>query len=658
MVCQVENVTEPRPAAKKRQTGFDCEFLECPPTTVQSECPVCLLVLREPHQVTCCGYAFCRVCIERIQTDKKSCPTCNREQFSVFPDLRLQRSLYEFRVWCPHKTEGCEWSGELSQLEKHVNESPKLHEQLNGCQFAEVECHHCCDLFQRRYVTGHQTEECIRRPFSCDYCGNYGADFEDVTTKHWPVCGFRPVPCPNECGVYPERQNLKHHVSTNCPLTVVNCDFHYAGCEVQLPRKDMPAHLAENLVLHTTKLVASMQEKIQALTLETTALRNALTEKESEIAKQESEIAQLKARQEGDHSSLQAVQAMQSHGVLPVEFTMTEFEKRKRDSDEWFSEPFYSHPRGYKLCLNVNANGRDHTKGTHVSVGVCLMRGEFDDHLQFPFHGRITIQLVNSNFCLYGGKEQHTSTINFGDSITRSRVATEERVSLGCFDDRFLPLSEVEHDPAKKRQFLNDDCLHFRVTRVTNVDQKTQLERQCLTIGSRVCMPPFDFTITGFEQQKDENDISYSPSFHTHPRGYRMCLKMYANGYDTGRGTHVSVFVCLMRGEWDNYLKWPFRGDITIQLLNQIEDKGHREKTLVFTSKTPDSAAARVTAREHTADGLGWPQFISHHTLNYCKIGQFLNSDSPSISHRHANNCQYLKCDSLHFRITKVKLNV
>ena len=111
-------------------------------------------------------------------------------------------------------------------------------------------------------------KECIRRPFSCEHCGNYGADFEDVTTKHWPVCGFRPVPCPNECGVQPQLPNLEHHVSRDCPLTVVNCDFHYAGCEVQLPRKDMPAHLAENLLAHTTKLVTSMQEKIQALALE------------------------------------------------------------------------------------------------------------------------------------------------------------------------------------------------------------------------------------------------------------------------------------------------------------------------------------------------------------------------------------------------------
>ena len=470
-VCQVEeshqenlklNISE-RPAAKKRQVGFDCEFIEHPPKPFQSDCPVCLLVLREPHQVTCCGYGFCRVCIERVQTDKKSCPTCNQKDFTVFPDLRLQRSLYEFRVWCSHKTEGCEWSGELSQLDKHLNESPKLHEQLVGCQFTEVECHHCCEQFQRRYVTAHQIGQCIRRPFSCDYCGNYGADFEDVTTKHWPVCGSRPVPCPNECGTYPERQNLQHHVNKDCPLTVVNCDFHYTGCEVQLPCKDMPTHLAENLVTHVSQIATYTQRKIRekdeqimTLTLETQALRNVLFEKETEIA-------QLKAKQEEDRSSLRSLRL---YTGLPVEFTMTEFEKHKQDRDKWYSEPFYTHHHGYRMCLRVDANGSGLGQGKYVSVFCCLMQGEFDNLLRWPFLGQITIQLMDQ----HEPHEHHTKTFYFntaGSDIT-SRVSTGERALGGCGIPMFIAHTDLGYDPTNDRQFLKDNCLHVRVTQATN----------------------------------------------------------------------------------------------------------------------------------------------------------------------------------------------
>ena len=46
-----------------------------------------------------------------------------------------------------------------------------------------------------------------------------------------------------------------------------------------------------------------------------------------------------------------------------------------------------------------------------------------------------------------------------------------------------------------------------------------------------------------------------------------MCLRVDANGNKDGAGTHVSVSVNLMRGEHDDKLTWPFRGDITIKLV-------------------------------------------------------------------------------------------
>ena len=51
----------------------------------------------------------------------------------------------------------------------------------------------------------------------------------------------------------------KTHMNTVCPLTVVKCDFHYAGCEVQLVRKNMPTHLAESLATHISLLTTQTQ---------------------------------------------------------------------------------------------------------------------------------------------------------------------------------------------------------------------------------------------------------------------------------------------------------------------------------------------------------------------------------------------------------------
>ncbi len=121
--------------ADKRIIGFHCEFVKPPPSEyIQSECPVCLQIIREPHQVTCCGNKFCKACIEHIKVTKKSCPTC-KEKFSSFPDKGLKRSLYSLKVRCSYQKDGCEWTGELRQLDEHLNKDPLPYKQLDGCQF-------------------------------------------------------------------------------------------------------------------------------------------------------------------------------------------------------------------------------------------------------------------------------------------------------------------------------------------------------------------------------------------------------------------------------------------------------------------------------------------------------------------------------------------
>ena len=781
-VCQVEVLDQDqpnlKPTAKKNVFGFDCEFVERPPKAFQVDCPVCLMVVREPHQVTCCGYSYCQSCIDRVSRDKKPCPMCNKTEFSVFPNKGLQRAIYEYQVLCGHRKLGCKWVGELRELDEHLNESPILGRQFSGCEFAEIECNDCGKSLQRQLFKAHQLEQ---HPFSCEYCHDYESYYEDVVKNHWPVCGYYPVSCPNECEVYPERHNLERHVSIECPLTVVNCDFHYAGCEVQLPREFMPAHLAENVVAHMAELATYNQKKVQEkdqqieqltedlrkevevnrqridrLERENETLSKSLLDKEEEIARlhdvkdkataevmsdlQESshvkdtlatvkelvskleenirtkeetlqreseslkqematfrqamsdvqkreearrletdevaskykdavskgqaalkeEIARLqeylherheavrKEMVEFERKSKEVKLESANPNIPPIDFTMTDFEKHKQDDDDWYSEPFYTHLHGYKMCLKVYANGRDEGKGTHVSLGACLMRGDFDNFLKWPFRGDITVAVLNQlteEDHVY--RDIHFSSIKH--SRVNQRVQVEERAHHGKHKVKFLSHNQLTHHPIKGRQLLKDNCLHFRVTQVHFVDVNERvavleqnylaIEKQCLAFESRVCMTPFDFTMREFEVHEDNNSEWYSPSFYTHPRGYRMCLKVYADGFGIGIQTHVSVFVCLMRGEWDNYLKWPFRGDVTIQLLNQIEDKGHHEKSLAFTNDTPDRCTARVTVGE-CAESWGWLQFISHCALNYDK------------------NCQYLKYDNLHFRINKVKLNV
>ena len=124
--------------------GIECEFVEKPPKAVQSECPICLLVLREPYQATCCGKSFCKECIERVKAGNQDCPTCNDKSFNLFHNKGLQQSLNDFEVYCSHKSKGCEWRGELREPDKHLNSDPPADKSLEGCPFAVINCPLSC----------------------------------------------------------------------------------------------------------------------------------------------------------------------------------------------------------------------------------------------------------------------------------------------------------------------------------------------------------------------------------------------------------------------------------------------------------------------------------------------------------------------------------
>ena len=275
-----------RDRKKENRGGYDCDFVEKPPEAIQAECPVCLLILKEPCLISCCGHKFCRECIKQVTKDAKPCPLCNEPNFNFMRERKLERFLKGSEVWCSYKKEGCEWSGELGQLQEHLNRDPAFENQLNGCAFVAVECtHKCGEWFQRRHIATHQNEQCKKRPYSCDYCRDYASTFEDVTEIHYPQCGKYPVACPNDCDVYKmERQDLEGHLRDKCPLTLVDCPFHYAGCETQLLRKDMPEHMKDT-VTHLMSLATVTQRltvENQKLTKENQELKERVLEREDE----------------------------------------------------------------------------------------------------------------------------------------------------------------------------------------------------------------------------------------------------------------------------------------------------------------------------------------------------------------------------------------
>ena len=60
----------------------------------------------------------------------------------------------------------------------------------------------------------------------------------------------------------------------------------------------------------------------------------------------------------------------------------------------------------------------------------------------------------------------------------------------------------------------------------------------------------------------------YSPPFFTSLHGYRMCLRLYLDGDGQGKGTHISLFLVIMKSDYDDLLTWPFKQKVTHSFLS------------------------------------------------------------------------------------------
>ena len=149
--------------------------------------------------------------------------------------------------------------------------------------------------------------------------------------------------------------------------------------------------------------------------------------------------------------------------------------------------------------------------------------------------------------------------------------------------------------------------------------------------GNQIC--PVIFKMSEYSIKRKDTIEWCSDPFYTQNKGYKMCLKTVAAGSD-GNGTHLSVYVNLMKGPHDNKLMWPLRGKFEIKLLNQINDSEHHSETLDYDENIPNGVGIIIDGE--VDDGWGWPHYISNEEL------------------KTTPTCQFLKDDCLFFQITNL----
>ncbi|XP_019854917.1 PREDICTED: kinectin-like [Amphimedon queenslandica] len=326
----------------------------------------------------------------------------------------------------------------------------------------------------------------------------------------------------------------------------------------------------------------------------------------------------------------------------PVEVLMTSFASHHKSNKHWYSPGFYSHHNGYKLCLRVRANGESEGSETHLSIYIHLMRGEYDDTLKWPVRGRVNLELFKRKHDKnhFAGKIEFNNDSNpeaTGRVINGILLRSGTAAFVGEGGATFIPQGLLFKD------YVKDDSIRIRITSVDLSGQGNSLPVSFATNG---CI--FEFRVNNFSALKKYNGSYVSDHFYTHEeeQGYSFVLMVYPNGVGANKGKNVSIFAHLTKGLNDDQLKFPFRGEFTVQAVNCHADQNHIEKVIRINEFTdPNETYGRrvawynVTGR--ALNGYGFPEFLGHEQLEYNK----------------ENNTQYLDdTDSILFRVTKVKV--
>jgi hypothetical protein len=179
-------------------------------------------------------------------------------------DKKLERTLNDHKVYCPHQEKGCEWNGELRELPRHLNQDPKSDKLFVGCLFQEILCGLC------------QAHSC-------------------------------------------ERRLMNDHVLAWCPNRDIECEYRYAGCDVKKPQEQLESHSKEAVSCHLSLVANLLQGSLSQKD-------NEIQELKEELSREKKQIQDLKKELSGQRKQIQEIK--QQHIDLQTVKRSTEEEIR------------------------------------------------------------------------------------------------------------------------------------------------------------------------------------------------------------------------------------------------------------------------------------------------------------------------------------------
>lgn len=210
---------------------------------------------------------------------------------------------------------------------------------------------------------------------------------------------------------------------------MIPCKYESIGCDVELKRKDMKSH-EQNESVHFCHALQTIQQMKETITL-----RNGES----------------------------------------FRFKVDGWESKKKNDEEITLPSFYNAPNGYLTSITVYPNGIDTHKGRYTSVIAEIYREKFNRTLEWPFRGRIIIELLNQ----LDDDDHYEVTLKKYYRVPSE--PTNEEV-FWCHK-KFISHSSISDSPPYGVRYIKDDTLYFRVTVITAAGLNSKPWLECTAIN-------------------------------------------------------------------------------------------------------------------------------------------------------------------------------
>ena len=254
-----------------------------------------------------------------------------------------------------------------------------------------------------------------------------------------------------------------------------------------------------------------------------------------------------------------------------------------------------------------------------------VQRGSLDQHLN-----ECPLQQVECEFCHAGCEEtiqrkdltehmeknlqKHLSLLSFfaTEKIkSLSSEAAEKNAEIKCLTTDAAEMSaEIKRLTAEK----NAEIKRLTTDAAEKEKQISHLQSRVQNLENVILLPQVEFTLHRYSQYENKSIWwEDGPTFYTSRMGHKVKIKLFF-------GSNLYAMLKNVAGEFDDHLQWPLQCTLSLQLLDQL-GKHHLERR-----------AKLQIARRGSSDMFSI---------------QYLYDDIK----KPRNGAQYLKEDSLHFRV-------